>query len=267
MAIRTWLGKEAECNPPPARRTPSDPVVPVSCWHGVYFPTGYTVAVVDDVEEARACVRELVDVGVPPACSSLPPTRRSRSIAGSEAAPPARQNHRRTADRRAQHPGRVPDASRRGVAVRGVPLARHGPEGAGAADPRPARRSRAAPLRALDLGGLAAPRLRLRGRSRTAPWAGDAHETQERDRGGGQIDAPAGERVSGVAASQEEVEDRHPEQGEAGEVDPRVGVSSLRRPANPQSRTCPVLDLFSDGVSWTDLRRPRCHAPGWRRRS
>jgi hypothetical protein len=33
----------------------------------VYFPTGYTVAVVDDVEEARAWVRELVDVGVPPA--------------------------------------------------------------------------------------------------------------------------------------------------------------------------------------------------------
>jgi hypothetical protein len=67
MAIRTWLGKEAACNPPPARRTPSDRVVPVSCWHGVYFPTGYTVAVVDDVEETRACVRELVDVGVPPA--------------------------------------------------------------------------------------------------------------------------------------------------------------------------------------------------------
>ena len=64
MAIRTGLGKEATCNPSPARRTPSDPVVPVSCWHGVYFPTGYTVEV---AEKARACVRELVDVGVPPA--------------------------------------------------------------------------------------------------------------------------------------------------------------------------------------------------------
>ena len=27
MAIRTWLGKEAASNPPPARRTPSDRVV------------------------------------------------------------------------------------------------------------------------------------------------------------------------------------------------------------------------------------------------
>ncbi|HKX71526.1 MAG TPA: hypothetical protein VJM75_09875 [Acidimicrobiales bacterium] len=30
----------------------------------MYFPTGYTVEV---AEKARACVRELVDVGVPPA--------------------------------------------------------------------------------------------------------------------------------------------------------------------------------------------------------
>ena len=34
-------------------------------WHGVYFPTGYTVAVIDGLAEAGACVRELVEAGVP----------------------------------------------------------------------------------------------------------------------------------------------------------------------------------------------------------
>jgi len=37
----------------------------VSYWHGVYFPTGYTVAVIDGLAEAGACVRELVEAGVP----------------------------------------------------------------------------------------------------------------------------------------------------------------------------------------------------------
>jgi len=67
MAIRTRLGKEAASNPPPARRTPSDRVVPSRVSMACTLPTGHAVAVVDDVEEARACVRELVDVGVPPA--------------------------------------------------------------------------------------------------------------------------------------------------------------------------------------------------------
>ena len=31
---------------------------------GVFFPTGYTVAVIDDAAEAHACRRELVDAGV-----------------------------------------------------------------------------------------------------------------------------------------------------------------------------------------------------------
>jgi hypothetical protein len=31
---------------------------------GVFFPTGYTVAVIDDADEARAAARELVEAGV-----------------------------------------------------------------------------------------------------------------------------------------------------------------------------------------------------------
>jgi hypothetical protein len=34
---------------------------------GVFFPTGYTVAVIDDDKEARAGARDLVEAGIPSA--------------------------------------------------------------------------------------------------------------------------------------------------------------------------------------------------------
>lgn len=35
-------------------------------WLGVYYPTGYTIAVVDDLAEAQDCATALTDAGIPP---------------------------------------------------------------------------------------------------------------------------------------------------------------------------------------------------------
>jgi hypothetical protein len=66
MAIRTWSERRQHAIP-----HPHDGHRAIGwcrlVWAWRVLSDGYTVAEVDDVEEARACVRELVDVGVPPA--------------------------------------------------------------------------------------------------------------------------------------------------------------------------------------------------------
>jgi hypothetical protein len=34
-------------------------------WLGVYYPAGYTIAVIDDIEEAERCAKDLVESGIP----------------------------------------------------------------------------------------------------------------------------------------------------------------------------------------------------------
>jgi hypothetical protein len=34
-------------------------------WLGVYYPAGYTIAVIDDIDEAKSCVNDLVGLGIP----------------------------------------------------------------------------------------------------------------------------------------------------------------------------------------------------------
>ena len=201
MAIRTWLGKEAASNPPPARRTPSDRVVPSRVGMACTFPTGYVVAVVDDVEEARACVRELVDVGVPPADVQLATAdkaieihRRQRGgarlldrIIG--ALPTDERSiqdeYLMQADKGSQFVvfrshGKDQEARARRVLA--------GPAFAGCAT------TGAGPGRPCSAAPAASPQVS------DGPWAEDAHETQEHDRGGGQADAPPGERVASLPA-------------------------------------------------------------------
>ena len=55
--------------------------------------------------------------------------------------------------------------------------------------------------------------------SRAAALVEDAHEGEEHDRRGGDVDAPAGQRVARVRPSQDEMEGGRPEQDEAGQVD------------------------------------------------
>jgi hypothetical protein len=88
-------------------------------WLGVYYPIGYTIAVIDDLEEARMCARELRDEGIPPSDVQV--------ITGEQAFDiHRRQRHQeslldknlgRLPGRRAWHPGRVPRPGERGIAL------------------------------------------------------------------------------------------------------------------------------------------------------